>query len=196
MFNFTNIYQFRTRLKIDNETLETVENTKLLGTTITSDLKWDLNTNRIVQRAYAKMELLRKLSGFGAPISDLRNIYVTFVRTQCEQSCCVWHSGLTQENEDDLERVQKVAMKIILKNDYKNHENALNILELQTLKERREELCLSFARKCLRNEKMKALFPPNKKIHTMTSRDSNHFEVFHSNTERKKKVQSFTCKIS
>ena len=102
VFNFTNKYQFRTRMKVDNEIIETVENTKLLGTVISSDLKWDLNTNRIVKRAYAKMELLRKLSGFGAPISDLKNIYVTFVRTQCEQSSCVWHSGLTHENLEDL----------------------------------------------------------------------------------------------
>ena len=127
LFNFTYNYQFRTRLTVDNEVLETVDNTKLLGTVISSDLKWDLNTNRIVKRAYAKMELVRKLSGFGAPTSDLKIIYVTFVRSQLEKSSCVWHSGLTQENEVDLERVQKLALKIILKNDYKNYQNALNI---------------------------------------------------------------------
>ena len=59
-------------MKVDNEIIDIVENTKLLGTFISNDLKWDLNTNRIVKRAYAKMELLRKLSGFGAPISDLK----------------------------------------------------------------------------------------------------------------------------
>ena len=48
------------------------------------------------------------------------------------------HSGLTQENEQDLERVQKVALKIILKNHYKNYQNALNILELETFKEMRK----------------------------------------------------------
>ena len=41
IFNFTNNYQFNTRLKINNEILETVEETKLLGTIITSDLTWD-----------------------------------------------------------------------------------------------------------------------------------------------------------
>ena len=79
-----------------------------------------------------------------------------------------------------------MALKIILKNDYKNYQNALNILEIQTLKERREELCLSFARKCLNNTKMKHLFPPNKKTHELPQRNSNNFEVFHANTERKK----------
>ena len=41
---------------------------------------------------------------------------------------------------------------------------------------------------------MKTLFPPNKKIHTMTSRDQNHFEVFHSNTVWKKKSNHLHAK--
>ena len=74
LFNFTNNFQFSTRLKLENEILETVTETRLLGTIISSDLKWDSNTNNIVKRAYARMELLRKLSGFGAPISDLKTV--------------------------------------------------------------------------------------------------------------------------
>ena len=62
----------------------------------------------------------------------------------------------------DLERVQKIALKIILKEKYKNYENALNTLELETLKYRREKLCFAFAQKCLKNKKMKHLFPPDK----------------------------------
>ena len=51
IFNFTNNYQFNTRLKINNELLETVEETKLLGTIITSDLTWDKNTKNIVKKS-------------------------------------------------------------------------------------------------------------------------------------------------
>ena len=60
IFNHTNKYQFRTRLNINNEILETVEETKLLGTIITNNLKWDKNTEKIVKRSYARMELLKK----------------------------------------------------------------------------------------------------------------------------------------
>ena len=65
-----------------------------------------------------------------------------------EQSCTVWHSGLTEENCQDLERIQKTALKIILSEEYKSYENALNILELQKLVERREILRLQIAKKC------------------------------------------------
>ena len=184
LFNFTNNYQFRTRLKLNNELLETVTETKLLGTIITSDLKWDKNTNCIIKKAYAKMELLRKLSGFGAPISDLKTIYLTFIRSQLEQSSNVWHSGLTNQNKIDLERVQKVSFKIILKEKYNNYNHALNYLDLPTLKERRNDLCLSFAKKCLSNNKTKNLFPPNKRTHIMTPRSIAPFQVYKANTER------------
>ena len=130
------------------------------------------------------MELLRKLSSFNAPQSDLLLVYITFIRSILEQSSNVWHSGLTAENETDLERVQKVALKIILKEQYISHENALRTLDLETLKERREYLCLNFARKCLKNKKMKDLFPPNDSKHIMQQREPEHFKVLFARTNR------------
>ena len=38
----------------------------------------------------------------------------------------VWHSGLTEKNKRDLERVQKSALKIILKDRYIKYKNALD----------------------------------------------------------------------
>ena len=133
------------------------------------------------------MELLRKLSSFGAPKGDLKTVYLSFIRSLCEQSSCVWNSSLTVENEDDSERIQKIAFKIILKDNYINYQNALNILELDTLKERRDQLCLQFAKKCLSNEKMKNLFPPNNRSHMMKPRNYENFQVLHANTVRMKK---------
>ena len=121
------------------------------------------------------MELTRKLSRFGAPISDLKTVYMAFVGNHCEAYCNVWHSGLTLQEENDLERVKQVALKIILKDQYKNYNNAMNILDLETLKDRRIQLCLAFAKKNLGNPKMKQLFPPNNKIHTMDPRGYEHF---------------------
>ena len=92
------------------------------------------------------MQLLKKLSGFGAPMGDLKLVYITYIRSLCEQSSSVWHISLTLQNEEDLERIQKVALKIILQNRYKDYQSAFNFLELQLLKDRREELCLRFAK--------------------------------------------------
>ena len=94
----------------------------------------------------------------------------------------VWHSSITQGEEIQFERVQKVALRIILKEDYEDYESALNLTGLQTLKERRTYLCKQFAIKCTQNEKTREMFPLNP-----SSLDSRHFEKYfvqHAATSR------------
>ena len=101
-----------------------------------------------------------------------------------EQSCTIWHSSLTDDNANDLERVQKCALKIILKENYKNYQHALNLLELESLENRREFLCLKFAKKSLKNKKMKSVFIPNIKSHEMNTRNQLNFNINNANTTR------------
>ena len=86
IINFTEDYQFDTRLQIKGENIEMIESTRLLGTIISNDLKWDLNTSNLVKKANGRMQLLRKVASFGAPIDDLKDIYILFVRSILEQS--------------------------------------------------------------------------------------------------------------
>ena len=125
IFNFTTNYQFATRLTLKNEAIEVLDNTKLLGTIISDDLRWDLNTANIVKKANARMELLRRVASFSPPIEDLKNIYYLFVRSLLEQSATVWHSSLTEENTNDIERVQKSAVRIILGDAYSGYKKSL-----------------------------------------------------------------------
>ena len=123
LFNYTEKYQFTTRLQLNENTVEVIDQTKLLGTVISNDLKWDLNTKSLVKKANARMELLRKVAEFGTPQEDLKTIFILFVRSLLEQSATVWHSSLSQENIDDLERVQKSACKVILQEKYRGYNN-------------------------------------------------------------------------
>ena len=77
-----------------------------------------------------------------------------YIRSVLEQSAVVWHSSLTQQNTEDLERVQKSAFKIILKNKYESYEKAIVILDLQDLSERIQKLCNDFALKAAINESL------------------------------------------
>ena len=95
IFNFTRKYQFTTRLTINDEPIEELKSTRLLGTVIQNDLNWDMNTAEIVRKANARMQLLRKIVSFGAPIQDLKQIYILFIRSLLEQSATVWHSSLS-----------------------------------------------------------------------------------------------------
>lgn len=125
IFNFTDNYQFSTRLTLNDDTLEIVKQAKLLGVIITDDLKWDANTQYLVKRANGRMQLLRKISSFGTSLEEKKEIYILYIRSILEQSCIVWYSKLTDENTTDLERVQKSSVRLILNKSYDNYEDAL-----------------------------------------------------------------------
>ena len=108
IFNFSKNNQFSTEVKLNGEVIETVNETKLLGTTITNDLNWTKNTDRIVKEANKRMFFLHKLSKFTKNKQDLKKIYILQIRSKLEQSSVLWHSSLTKKCEDNLARVQKV----------------------------------------------------------------------------------------
>ena len=147
VFNFTDNHQFSTRIKLNDENLEIVKYAKLLGVIISDNLKLDENTNYLVKRANSRMELLRKVASFGTSIEEKKNIYILYIRSILEQSCVVWHSSLTAENAQELERIQKAAVRIILGKNFENYEEALEKIDLQPLNVRRDDLCLKFAQK-------------------------------------------------
>ena len=60
------------------------------------------------------MQILRKASEFTYNLKDRRQIYILYVRSILEQSCVVWNSSLSEENIEDLERVQKAAVRVML----------------------------------------------------------------------------------
>ena len=128
------------------------------------------------------MIILRKLSEFGAPREHLKTIYILYIRSVLEQSAVVWHSSLTQQNTEDLNRVQKSACKIMLKNRYESYQKSLDILDLQDLSERRQYLCKEFAQKAVKNGSIE--FPLNHKVHNMDTRNTHKYNISHCNTER------------
>ena len=69
---------------------------------------------------------------------------------------------------------------------YKSYKNSLIELNLESLEERREGLCLRFAQKCTKNERTQKMFPLRMKPHNMKTRNIENFKVQHAKTERLK----------
>ena len=154
---------------------------------ITKDLKWEKNTSYIVKKANKKMRMLHIASKFTRNREHLKQIYKTFVRSNLEFSSNVWHSSLTKENIQDLERVQKAALKVILGRDYFNYKDALKLTKMDSLEERRGLIGLKFARNCLKNQNFSKLFPLKKTNHAMNVRNPDRYLVKSAKTERYKK---------
>ena len=187
IFNYSKKYQFATDLKLKSERLNVVDEAKLLGLIMTSDLRWNRNTQKIVKDANSRMRMLHITSKFIKNKQDLIHIYKTFIRSKLEYCCTVWHSSLSKTNENDIERIQKSAVKLILKEKYEDYHSALKLLNLDTLFKRREKLCLRFAKKCLKIENFKKLFPVRKSRHEMHKRKTEKYLIKNIETERYKK---------
>ena len=65
-------------------------------------------------KAWKRMLLLQNAAKFTKESSDLKSIYLTFIRTVLEQSALVWHSSLSKESMNALERIQKSAVRLIM----------------------------------------------------------------------------------
>ena len=153
LFNNAIKYDFFPNLTLDNEPLQVVEELRLLGVQIRSDLSWRANTASICQKGYARLWMLRRLKPLGASVDELLDVYEKQIRSILEFASPVWTSGLSNDEINQIERVQKAAFSIILAERYRNYEHALRVLDRDKLSERRTGINLKFAQKAFKSAK-------------------------------------------
>ena len=157
-------------LVVNNMEIEVVEEMRLLGIIITSDMKWAANTLNMVSRANAKLWIIRRLKNDGAKMTDLVDIYCKQVQSLLEFAVPAWHGAITEEEKLDIERVQKSACHIILGDSYISYRSSLKSLNLDPLTLRRDKLSLKFAIKAEKHPKHKKWFKLNSNYsHTRNS---------------------------
>ena len=157
-FNFSRTQDFPPELDIKGfkNQVEVINETKLLGIIITNNLKWAGNTNYLCKKAYKNMWRLRRMKVLDVDPSVMLDVYVKEIRSILELAVPAWHSGLTVKQSADIERVQRVAVHIILSDSktgksFFSYYNALDKLELENLWSRRKKLFLPFSKKTLKS---------------------------------------------
>ena len=137
---------------------EVVEECRILGTIVRSDMKTISNTKNICKKAYARMWLLRRLKALGCPIPELLDVLTQQIITICEGNVAYWGPMITREESNMLERCLKTGLHIIYQDRYINFKQALKLANISSLKYRRVKLISSFAQKAFRNDKFKNWF--------------------------------------
>ena len=162
LFNSSRKYDFMPSCHFgQNENLEVVEELKLLGVTIKSNLSWSAHCDQICRTAYARMWMLRRLKPLGATSEELIDIYEKQIRCILEFAVPAWNPGLTKAQINQVERVQKCALAIILEENYQSYQSALKKVHLITLSERRYLLSLNFAKKAVKHDIYSNWFTPS-----------------------------------
>ena len=85
--------------------MEVVEEYRLLGVVISSNLNWQAHVDAMCCKAYRRMWLIRRLKKLGACCEDLLTVYVTQIRCLVEFAVAAWNSGIKKAQVNQLERI-------------------------------------------------------------------------------------------
>ena len=113
----------------------------------------------------------------GLDIFSLVDYYIKEVRVHLELAVPVWHSGLTKKLTADIERVQRIAIGVILDKAVQHYAQDCAMIGLKPLHIRRVELCERFAAKTAKTGRHMDMFELLKDgSHNTRSNDDDYIE--------------------
>ena len=131
---------------------------KALGLRFSNKLDMEAHVAHIIKSVRSRYWTLRNLKSNGFNTEELVQVYKTMLRPVVEYGCPVFHSSLTDDQDERLERLQKHALKCI----YGPELSARRLRGLAgktTLRQRREELVEKFALKYSKDPAFDHWFP-------------------------------------
>ena len=125
-------------ITINDKQIEVVSSAKLLGVVVSDNLKWNAHVESICKKAATRLYFLKQLKRAKVPPNDMLLFYITCIRPVLEYACPVFQHSLPQYLSNEMERLQKRALRIILPD--LSYAEALVALDITSLYERREAL--------------------------------------------------------
>ena len=125
---------------------------------------------------------LRRMKKIGLSNDIIIDVYGKEIRSVLEFGAPVWTGGLTERDAKKNEKIQKTVLKIVLGHEYIDYDSAFDKFKLNSLRDRREKLCIKFSKKEFK--KSNSIF--NKITLKRNTRNNNKKLVseFYCNTDR------------
>ena len=133
--------------------IDLVTSAKILGLNISNDLKWNCHIDSIIKKAKKRLYSLSQLKRSDLGTRELVQFFCTCIRPITEYACPVFHDGLPVYLSNELEGVQKRAMRIIF--PLCSYNEALVESGLTKLSDRCQELVDKLFKNVLQNEQNK-----------------------------------------
>ena len=126
-------------LTVDGYELSVVNSAKILGVTISNDLKWNAHVTESIKKCNKRLYFLILLKRAGVCRKDIVSFYCTVIRPVLDYCSPIFHHSLPESLSEDLERVQKRALSII--SPEQSYSQCLVNFGLSTLRNRRNDQC-------------------------------------------------------
>ena len=144
-----NGYDTTAALDASGETIQSVNKLKLVGFTFGSSPDVGEHVRAVEDKIRKKVWMLYKLRRAGFKGVSLYKLYCCYLRSIVEYCSVVYHSLPSRGQAWDLERIQRLAVRICFGND--NTDTIMNEHGIQTLEERRKRRCDAFLRKAIKH---------------------------------------------
>ena len=141
-----------------NSKLEVVEEMKLVGYKLRSDLKTTSNTQYIVKRAWQKMWVVRRLKALGASETEMLNVLRAQVLSVLHFASPAWSTQISARESSQIESVLRTGLYLVYGQRYLSFSWALRQAKMTTLKEQRSKMFVKFTKNCLSNPKFQKWF--------------------------------------
>lgn len=165
----------------DGEKIESTDKMRVLGFDFTNRPTVTAQVDSIRRRIRQRYWILRLLKRLGFNESELLSVYRSIVVPVADYTDVVYHSMMTDEQDEFLENSQVGALRCIYGygiSGRKMREKA----SLKTLRQRRIEHCDNFANKCLTN-KFERWFPRRNNRRSGRHSEQN-YEEFYARCDR------------
>ena len=145
---------------IDGVNIKVVESAKLLGLTISNDLTWNAHITEVIKKASKRLYFLIQLKRANVSKSDLSRFYTACIRSVLDYAAPVFHYALPKYLLNELERIQKRALRIIC--PYMEYHHVLSRLGLPTIAEHHDNICKRTFESIVSDSqhKLRKLLPP------------------------------------
>ena len=127
---------------------------KILGFYFGENPTVENHIDKLKTKFRKRLWILRNLRRAGTPQKDLLDAYTCFIRPTLDYCANVYHSMLTGNQAEQLEKMQLSALKIIY-GFHLSKDELNNKAGITTLHERRENLFVGFCKKAYGNERFK-----------------------------------------
>jgi hypothetical protein len=150
--------------------LEVVENMKLVGYQLRSDLRTVSNTQYIVKRAWKRMWVVRRLKSLGAGERELLSVLRAQVLSVLQFASPAWSTQITAKENTQIESVLKTGLYLVYGARYESFSWALAEANMSSLMKPRSTQFMKFTQCSIKNPKFCKWFVKNEDNTTVNTR--------------------------
>jgi hypothetical protein len=166
-----------------DQNIEVVEELKIVGFMLRSDLKTSSNTKLITQKAYTRMWILRRLKGLGASTAELLDVMEKQVLSALWLGVPAWYGMTTQTERSSIDRVMRCCLRVIYGDQYISFNQALSLAKMDRPTNRMQKMTKKFAIQSSKHPKWSRWFKQAPEPTKNTRQKRNKYHSIPTRTE-------------